>query len=265
MPDTHSEQLRSILAPCRAPGNRAKHVVQCHGCFDIVHPGHIRYLRFARSQGDILVVSITGDAAIDKEPQRPYIPQELRAENLAALELVDYVVIDPNPTARDLLDRIRPDVYVKGQEYATSNDAGFLAEREVVESHGGRVIFSSGEVVFSSSRLVGSLSERQRDFRMDVARPADLAAQRLALLCRRHGIDRLNLSDILGNMCGRRILVLGDVAIERYVLCDANTIASESPMMSLKELDRKDYVGGAAVIAAQLAALGAEPILITAL
>lgn len=260
-----ADRLQSILAEYRPPGPYAKRVVQCHGCFDIVHPGHIRYLRFAKSQGDILVVSITGDALIDKEPQRPYIPQELRAENLAALELVDYVVIDPNPTARALLDIIRPDVYVKGQEYAISNDVGFLAEREVVEAHGGRVLFSSGEVVFSSSRLVGSLSRKPGACSGDIRHASGLAQQRLALVCRRYGIDRPTLSNILDSVSGRRVLILGDVAIERYVLCDANTIASESPMMCLKELDRKDYVGGAAVIAAQLASLGAEPILITAL
>src|SRR6185295_3256936 len=103
------EQLLQAIKAARADG---KTIVQCHGCFDIVHPGHIRYLQFARAQGDMLIVSITGDAAIDKGDQRPYIPQELRAENLAALEFVDYVVIDPHRDACSLLGRVKPDVYV---------------------------------------------------------------------------------------------------------------------------------------------------------
>lgn len=229
-------------------------VVQCHGCFDIVHPGHIRYLQFARSQGDVLVVSITGDAGIDKEPQRPYIPEELRAENLAALELVDYVVVDSNPTAKALLGLIQPDVYVKGHEYATSYDPGFLAERAAVESYGGRVIFSSGQVVFSSSRLAASMTPWD-----------DLATQRMRLICRRHGIDAPALSGFLDRIAGCRVLVFGDLVVDRYVLCDTGGVAGESPMMSLKALDERDYLGGAAAMADQAAALGAKPILFTAM
>ena len=251
------DQLKRIIADLGRSGGAGtgtKTVVQCHGCFDIVHPGHIRYLEFARSQGDVLIVSITGDGAIDKGVQRPYIPQELRAENLAALEFVDYVVIDPNATACALLGAISPDVYVKGREYATSKDPRFLAERQVVESCGGRVIFSSGQVVFSSSRLVEAMS-----------RTDDLSVQRLGLMCRRHGISYHGLRGLLDEMHGKRIIVLGDIVVERYVLCDSMGTASESPMMSLSELDTKDYLGGAAMVAAQLAALGAEPVLVTSL
>ncbi len=250
------ERLLEILARLRTPTppEMPPTVVQCHGCFDIVHPGHIRYLEFARSQGDLLIVSITGDAAIDKGDQRPYIPQELRAENLAALEFVDYVVIDHQPTACDLLGRIRPDLYVKGQEYATRTDPRFLAEREVVESYGGRVIFSSGEVVFSSTRLIETIE------------PEDgLARRRLEVVCHRHGIDAPRLTGLLDELRERRILVIGDIALERYVLCDATHVAGESPMLSLRELSTQDYLGGAAFVAAQLAALGAETVLVTAI
>ncbi|MCG8407413.1 MAG: adenylyltransferase/cytidyltransferase family protein [Phycisphaerales bacterium] len=262
------DQLREIVATLRESNPEAKlKVVQCHGCFDIVHPGHIRYLQFARSQGDLLVASITGDALIDKDSHRPYIPQELRAENLAALELVDYVIIDPHPTACALLKIIRPDIYVKGHEYATSNDPRFLSEREVVESYGGRVIFSSGQVVFSSSRLAEAMSPSGVSFSAgnECSEMGDLPAQRLSLLCKRHNVDQQVLSDLLNKMSGRRVLILGDVVVDRYVLCDANNMAGESPMMSLKQLYEKDYLNGAAMIATQVAALGAKPILITTL
>jgi rfaE bifunctional protein nucleotidyltransferase chain/domain len=255
----HISSVRVPVSPCdhaEADNGRppAPTVVLCHGCFDIVHPGHIRYLQFARAQGDLLVVSITGDSGITKGDQRPYIPQELRAENLAALELVDYVVIDPHPTACSLIQALRPDVYVKGREYATSKDPRFLAERQLVEASGGRVIFSSGDVVFSSSRI-GEAMLNEDEF----------AAERLNVVCRRHNIDHCSLSGFLDDMRGKRVLILGDTVIDRYVLCDATDIASESPMMSLSELDRQDYLGGAALVAAQAAALGAEPLLVTGL
>lgn len=249
------DRLMRIVAELRGglkPGAAARKIVQCHGCFDIVHPGHIRYLEFARSQGDVLIVSITGDAGIDKGDLRPYIPQELRAENLAALEFVDYVVVDENPTARELLTTIQPDIYVKGQEYATSGDPRLLAERQVVESYGGRIIFSSGQVVFSSSRLVEMVSPHD-----------DLATQRLTAVCQRHGIDRRGLTRLLHEFRGRRVIVLGDTVVDRYVLCDAAGVAGEAPMVGLRELDQKEYLGGAALVAAQLAALGAEAILVT--
>ena len=117
------EALQAELAGLRSSGRT---VVQCHGCFDLVHPGHVRYLRFARQLGDILIVSLTADAGVTKGLDRPYIPAELRAENLAAMEFVDWVVIDEHPTAVEILEQVKPDVYVKGREYAVSSDPRFL-------------------------------------------------------------------------------------------------------------------------------------------
>ncbi len=96
------------------PRPREHKVVMCHGTFDIVHPGHIRHLIYARDKGDMLVVSLTCDAHISKANMRPFVPEELRAMNLAALEVVDYVVTDPHPTPLKNLDKIQPDYFVKG-------------------------------------------------------------------------------------------------------------------------------------------------------
>jgi rfaE bifunctional protein kinase chain/domain/rfaE bifunctional protein nucleotidyltransferase chain/domain len=222
-------------------------IVHCHGCFDIVHPGHVRYLEFARRQGDLLIVSLTGDSQISKGDQRPYIPEELRAENLAALEAVDLVYVDPHPSARELLEELRPDVYVKGREYESSTDPGFAAEREVVTRHGGRVIFSSGDVVFSSTRLIEILGQNP-----------ELETERLLMVCRRHGIHRDSIRTTLGRFAGMRVLVVGDIIVDRYVLCDAAGLANEAPMLSLTRLEERTYIGGAAIVARHLAGLGAE-------
>jgi len=249
-----ARRLADIIADLRNRPGTSPTIVQCHGCFDIVHPGHIRYLQFARTQGDVLIVSITGDASIDKEPLRPQIPQELRAENLAALELVDWVVIDPHPTAESILAQIRPDAYVKGREYATSDDPRFLRERAVVESYGGRVIFSSGEVVFSSTRLLGAMSASD-----------ELTDRRLDCVCERHEINRPAFHRFLANLRDMKIVVVGDAVVDRYVFCDARSVSSEAPMMSLKTLAERDDPGGAALLAMQLAELGVETTLLTAL
>ncbi len=243
------EELLREIAAARAAGET---VVHCHGCFDIVHPGHVRYLEFARQQGELLVVSLTGDSQISKGDQRPYIPQELRAENLAALESVDLVYVNPHPTAVELIGELRPDVYVKGREYAYSSDAGFIAERDAVTAGGGRVVFSSGDVVFSSTRLIESLS-----------REPSLEGERLALLCRRHGITRDTVERQMAAFRDLRVLVIGDLLVDRYVLCDAVEQASEAPMMSLARLEERVYVGGAGILARQAAALGATTFLLS--
>ncbi|NOS99641.1 MAG: adenylyltransferase/cytidyltransferase family protein [Phycisphaerales bacterium] len=228
-------------------------IVQCHGCFDIVHPGHIRYLEFARRQGDLLIVTLTGDADIGKGTQRPYIPQELRAESLAALECVDLVCIDPHPTAERILDAVKPTIYVKGREYDQSHDPGFLREKTIVEKHGGRVLFSSGEIVFSSTRLIDAI-------------PQDPAIEhhRLCVVCERHGINRETLGAVMDRFAGLRVIVVGDIVMDRYVFCDALSVASEAPMMALKRLDEQVYVGGAAIVARHVAALGADAFLLSA-
>ncbi|MEP0842402.1 MAG: adenylyltransferase/cytidyltransferase family protein [Phycisphaerae bacterium] len=246
-------QKSELLARVQAARQAGKSIILCHGCFDIVHPGHVRYLEFARRQGDVLVVSLTGDSQIDKGMHRPYIPQELRAENLAALEMVDLVYIVPEPTACQLLAELRPDVYVKGRECEESNDPGFAAERSVVAGYGGRVLFSSGDVVFSSSRLLEVLG-----------RDGELEAQRLAMFCRRYDISRRSSAGLLEGFSGLHVLVIGDVVLDRYVLCDATEVADEAAMLSLSRQEDRLYVGGAGIVARHLAALGARSHLLSA-
>src|SRR5687768_1802921 len=134
------EELRGLLG---APPRSAK-VIMCHGVFDVVHPGHVRHLLFAKSKGDVLIASLTADKFIDKGKYRPHVPQDLRAINLAAFEMVDYVVIDDCATPLKNLGIIQPDYYAKGYEY-TSNGKLHPRTREelaVVKSYGGEVLFS---------------------------------------------------------------------------------------------------------------------------
>jgi rfaE bifunctional protein kinase chain/domain/rfaE bifunctional protein nucleotidyltransferase chain/domain len=246
-----ADTLAATLDEHRAEG---KTVVQCHGCFDIVHPGHIRYLNFARSLGDLLVVSITSDSLIDKGYDRPYIHEGLRAESLASLELVDYVVVDDNPTARELLLRLRPEIYVKGKEYELSTDPRFLGERDAVESYGGQVVFSSGDVVFSSTKL---LEHIRKELPME--------EEKTRAFCASHGIDRTAVLEAVGSFRDLEVVVLGDAILDHYRYCEDVSIASESPMISVTPVHEETFVGGAALIAAQVAALGGRATLVTTL
>lgn len=243
-----------LLARRRAARDSGRRVVHCHGCFDIVHPGHVRHLRQAKRLGDVLLITITGDAAIDKGTGRPLIPQELRAENLAALDFVDWVCVEPDATAVGLLEAVRPDIYVKGQEYETNQHPGFAAERAAVERHGGRVVFTSGDVVFSSTALIAGMAES--------ISPGDA---RIDELLRNPSLHPEQLQLRLGAFRGKKVIVVGEVIEDSYVFCDRPAVAGESPILSLRPVQERRFDGGAAIVARHVAALGGQPTLLTAL
>jgi D-beta-D-heptose 7-phosphate kinase/D-beta-D-heptose 1-phosphate adenosyltransferase len=136
-------------AAWKAAGAR---VVLTNGCFDLLHPGHVALLERARSEGDVLVVAINSDASVRriKGPDRPLLPEAERAEVLLALEAVDWVVVYDEPTPQALIEALRPDVLVKGADWA--HDA--IVGREVVEGDGGRVVRVDLVPDRSTSRLL---------------------------------------------------------------------------------------------------------------
>jgi len=130
-------------------------IVHCHGCFDLMHPGHIKYFQAAKKMGDVLVVTISPDKYVDKGPGRPVFPQQLRAESIAALECVDYVAVNKWPTAENTIRLLKPDIYVKGQEFEKLEDKTGKLQKEyrIIKEIGGSIKFTH-EVVFSSTKLL---------------------------------------------------------------------------------------------------------------
>ena len=149
------DELIIQLGPKNRNGRR---VVFTNGCFDLIHPGHIRSLEQARAMGDILVVGLNSDASVRglKGPARPVLSENDRAAILAALAAVDFVVLFDRPTPRELLARLRPDVLVKGADWNIETIAG----REEVEAGGGRVVSVALEPGFSTTSLVDELHRR---------------------------------------------------------------------------------------------------------
>ena len=135
--------------------SEGKTIVHCHGCFDLMHPGHIKYFQAAKMMGDVLVVTISPDRFVDKGPDRPVFNEDLRAESIAALECVDYVSINKWPTAEETLRLIRPHIYVKGQEFENLEDktGKIQKEVEVIKEIGAEIRFTH-EIVFSSTKLL---------------------------------------------------------------------------------------------------------------
>ena len=110
------DELRQLIGPFP----REKTVVMCHGVFDVVHPGHLRHLAYAKDKADILIASLTADHHIDKGIYRPHVPQDLRAINLAAFEMIDYVLIDKNAAPLESIKLLQPDFFAKGYEYVAN-------------------------------------------------------------------------------------------------------------------------------------------------
>jgi rfaE bifunctional protein nucleotidyltransferase chain/domain len=126
--------LASAAVELRKQG---KKIVFANGCFDLLHVGHVRYLEGARAEGNVLIVGVNGDAGVKglKGPGRPVLNERARAELVAALRVVDYVVIFPEPTVEPLLNELRPDVHAKGTDYTTET----VPEKAVAEKLGIRV------------------------------------------------------------------------------------------------------------------------------
>ncbi|MBA3064876.1 adenylyltransferase/cytidyltransferase family protein [bacterium] len=148
------EKLAKLLEGIKADG---KKVVLCHGCFDLMHPGHIKHFQAAKKMGDILVVTVTPDKFVRKQKgeNRPVFNEKLRAESVAALECVDFAAINKWPDPVKTIKLLKPDIYVKGQEYERDKvKIGELQkDLKAVESAGGTMAFTH-EKVYSSTELL---------------------------------------------------------------------------------------------------------------
>ena len=236
------EELREMLGP----RPRRLSIIMCHGTFDLVHPGHIRHLMYAKSKADVLVVSLTSDAYIGKANFRPFVPQELRAMNLAALEVVDYVVIDHHPTPLEQIRCLQPDFFAKGYEYSKEGlHPKTREELAVLEAYGGELIFTPGDVVYSSSALIE-------------AGPPKLSTEKLMTLMEPEGITFDDLRRALTSFGGIRVHVVGDTIVDSYTYCTVISAMAKTPTLSVKHDRQVDFVGGAGIVAKHLREAGAS-------
>lgn len=242
----HKIKTLEELVHAVGPRPRKKTVIMCHGMFDIVHPGHLRHLMYAKEKADVLVASLTADAHVTKANFRPYVPQELRAANLAALEIVDYVIIDPNPTPIEHIKRLQPDYFAKGYEYfAEGIPPRTQEEIDALESYGGEMVFTPGDIVYSSSALIE-------------AAPPKIGIEKLLALMESEGIQFEDLRHALRQAEGARVHVVGDTIVDSYSYCSLLGATAKSPTFSVKH-DRTDvFSGGAAVVAKHVKSAGAE-------
>ena len=148
-----ADALAALVGAARASGKR---IVFTNGVFDILHPGHLRYLQAARRHGDLLIVGLNSDASVrrNKGPSRPINPEQERAEVLEALDCVDAVAVFDDETPAEIIRRVQPDVLVKGADWPADQIVG----RDTVEARGGRVILEPVEQGYSTTTLIEKAS-----------------------------------------------------------------------------------------------------------
>lgn len=244
--------LLPILEEKRKIGQR---IIQCHGVFDLLHPGHIRHFQEARRLGDLLVVSVTPDRFVNKGPGRPAFPEALRLESIAALEDVDYVVLNDSPDAVSAIAKIAPHFYVKGSEYSREDEdvTGKIKEEKAAVLAAGGAIHYTDDIVFSSSSLLNRF--------FDASSPE--VTKFIASLKRKiSGEELLKKIETLSDL---KVLIVGDAIIDEYVFTNVLGQTGKGIHLVAKILEKRLFLGGSLIIANHIAQYAGKVSLLTAL
>ena len=209
------------------------------GNFNILHPGHLRLFRFAKEFGNSLVVAVESDRLAGVAA---HLPENLRLEGVQSHSLVDDAFIVDEPIANIIL-RLRPDVIVKGKEH----EERFNPELAALQEYGGRLVFSSGETLFSSLDLIRN--EFQSYDSRSISVPIDYL--------RRHAIKSSRLVALTSDFADLKVCVVGDLIIDEYITCEPLGMSQEDPTIVVMPVDYTRFVGGAGIVAAHAAGLGA--------
>jgi len=238
---TAAGSVRAIHA--RAAGG--KRITFVSGIFNILHPGHLRLLKFAADVGDIVVVGVLPDGW-----RGVSLPASMRLEAVRAISNVDFAVLLDGPPV-DYIRALRPQFVVKGKEYESLDNP----EKAALADYGGLLLFSSGEARFSSLDLL-----HREYFATDyspVIKPQDYPA--------RHGFRIADLPAVLPRFDGLRVLVIGDVILDEYISCDPLGMSQEDPTIVVTPIESKIFLGGAGIVAAHASGLGAKVTFVTVL
>jgi rfaE bifunctional protein nucleotidyltransferase chain/domain len=244
------EELARLAEEARAKGGD---VVLAHGVFDLLHMGHVRHLEAARAEGDLLIVTLTADRYVNKGPGRPVFPEPMRAEMVAALRCVDGVGISNWSTAEGVIRFIRPTVFIKGQDYAAEAEditGGIRRERELVESFGGRVVFTD-DITFSSSSLINrhlNVYDSEVSAYLEGLRDGDVAGQVLSAI---EAIQE------------HRVLLVGEAIIDEYQYAAPMGKSAKENIIASRYEGREVFAGGVIASANHVASFVDEVEVIT--
>lgn len=227
---------------------KKKKIVLCHGVFDLLHVGHVKYFEQAKKFGDILVVSVTSDTFVNKGPLRPVYNIEQRIELIKKLKVVDFVVKSDFLTAKEIIEKIRPDIYCKGPDYKNkiNKDINLKKEIKAIKRFNGKFV-TVQHLTQSSSKFINQAN-------------LDLGQDKLSNFLSRIR-NRYDYSDLIKEL--KKInkissLVLGEMIIDKYNFADAVGRSGKDPMMVFKLKNEKTFLGGSGYIANLSSSFGAK-------
>lgn len=238
MTDDLAINFNKIVFEAARLKEKAKRIVFVTGNFNVIHPGHLRYLNFAASSGDYLIVGVNRD-----EGSAVYVPEALRLEGIKNLTVVDEAFLLPF-SLDECIAQLKPDIIVKGKEYENI----YNKEKELLDKYGGKLIFSSGEIRFSSMELLQrELSEINR---ATINKPNDFLV--------RHKTNIDTLLKITKKFNQLNVIVVGDLIVDEYITCDPLGMSQEDPTIVVTPIRNDVFVGGAGIVASHARGLGAN-------
>lgn len=218
--------------------SRDKKVVFVSGNFNILHPGHLRLLKFAKDSGDYLVVGVNNQI-----PNSNLLDADIRLEALLHSIYVDYAFI-LSSDALSFIEALKPNIVVKGNEHEYQHNP----ELSLIQTYGGKLLFSSGDIRFSSLELLKNEFELQ-EF-TNVKQPLSYLS--------RHNIKSASIKEIMTKMKELHVVVIGDTIIDEYITCDPLGMSQEDPTIVVTPISTDTFIGGAAIVASHAAGLGAK-------
>ena len=236
--------IHAIVGQIRAQAKHHKRIVLVHGDFYILHSGHLRFLNFSASCGDFLVVAVNEDKS-----GHIVVPEDSRLAAIQAIDDVDHAFILRHDIA-ELLHELKPDVVVKGREFIDQQNI----EKSIVENYGGKLLFGSGEIKFSDINL---LKREFSEIRFSsIVKPQDFLS--------RHQFLVKDLVDIVHRFANLNIVVVGDLIVDEYIICDPIGMSQEEPTIVVRPIQKDCFVGAAGIVAAHASQMGANVSFFTA-
>ena len=245
MLSTHKKiiTLDELAAKAEKLQGEGKRIVLCHGTFDLIHSGHIQYLKSARQEGDVLCVTVTGDKYVKKGPGRPTFPEEIRVENIGSLNFVDFVAINYAETAVNVISSIKPHAYVKGPDYKNTADdvtGNILHEKNAVEANGGKIIFTE-DITFSSTSLLnehfGIFPSETREYLRDFGKKYEIG----------------DVIEMFESLKDKNVLVIGDAIVDEYHYVEPLGQSSKGANLAVKFDSKEQFAGGSLAVANHVA------------
>ncbi len=215
-----------------------------YGHFRTIHPGHIRYLKHAKQIGGKLIIALIGN--IDNI--RLDYSQKERSEALKLLSLGDLIVLLKNDELSIAIKKINPKILVLGNEYKQSKEESVKEAIRIQRSHRRKVIFHSGDIQYASTELLLNSGEQISKRRKEDFKNA----------CKRNNLTKEKLISSINAWSSSKIVVIGDTIVDQYAACEAIGMSAEAPVVVVKELETKNFIGGAGIVASHIKALGAN-------